>query len=343
VTREPSDPDLEALLAEIDGLRLRLTADLGAAAGALDAGAPEVARDALAGAQDDVAVFALRSDRALQDAGAAAVAGEPAAVVRPLRRRAGQRLGVLAPALTAAAALVAVLVGVVPSAGPTAAQRPPITSAAASYAELLRLHEAGASAPRLAAAVRRLRADVARLVALAADDPATAEQALRLLEQEAALLRTLDGEPLPPELAASQRLLAALREAVRDAGGGVLLAGPPAVMPLLPPSVRPPSPQALDRTAVPQPRQGVAGGSAPAVEELRSVVPPRPQPAPAASSTATSAPAQPPAEQQPAGEPEEQPAPQPEPSPQPSASPKPDPSDPRTWFGGSSGAPLRGL
>jgi hypothetical protein len=164
-------PELQALLTGLDDLRLSLSADLGRAASAVDAGAPSVASDVLAGATDDLAAFSARHGRPLLPIPGERGTGPAADVVPAARRR--RRLAVLAPALTAAAALVGLLLGVVP--GP-----------------------AGGPAP---------------------EQPAEAEQALRLLELRVQVLDDPQhGGALADELAESQRLVAALRRAVSGLG-----------------------------------------------------------------------------------------------------------------------------
>lgn len=296
---------LTALLEEIDAVRLGLVADLGLVASALDAEVPEIARDVLAGAQHDLARFALRAELTLRDA---ADAEPPAVALAPsaLRPRRGRRLALLAPALTAAAALVGLLAGVVPSTGPAVPERSIATSAAASYAELYRLHELGASAPRLARAARQLHAEVARLVAVAGDDPAATRQALRLLELQVRVLQDHGGS-LAAELAESRRLLETLRSAALRTTAVSLLADLPA--PTTPDDLRLPTTAAA---AVPAPdQQTIPAAPAPA---------PAPQRAPSATEPA------------PAAAPAEEPSPpdSDEPSPKPTTSPAPD--DPSTWF-----------
>lgn len=306
--RGPRVPELSALLGEIDALRLALSADLGAAASAVEVEAYDVARDVVAGGQDDLAAFSVRARHHLAaepeaDAGDSEAGADP--VSSRIRAGRGRRLALLAPALTAAAALVGLLAGVVPAPGPGATGRAPMTNAAAaSYAELWRLHERGAPAPRLAEAARELHTEVARLVALAAEDPATAERALQLLELELRLLDDAkhDGA-LRPELVESQRLVAVLRSAVRGAPVGPLLRQ-------LPKESRP-APVAR-RTLAEPPLEGPA----PAVADLSPVVAPEPPP--------------------PSSEPEpaEEAPPSPEPTPEPSAepSPSPSPSEPGSWL-----------
>lgn len=312
----PRVPELSALLGEIDTLRLALSADLGLAASAVEVGAFDVARDVIRGGQHDVAGFSVRAEQLLAPrepaADGAAPAGAPVEApaepeVVPLApRRPARRLALLAPALTAAAALVGLLAGVVPSPGAPFSGGAAMTNAAHdSYAELWRLHDGGASSSRLAQAARDLHAEVARLVALAADDPASAEQALRLLELELALLDDPQhGGALGPERAASQRLLARLREALgRTPVDDVLAKAPPV---RTAPAAVPPL------VVVPLPEAPV---SAPELPRLRSAESsPSSSPAPAGEPTPAPEPASAPS---PASQPAEEPTPTPRAEPEP--------------------------
>lgn len=206
-------PEISALLADLDTLRLGLSTDLGMAASAVEAGAYDVARDVVDGGRHDLASFVARAERHLSRP--AAGDAVPAVGMPPTPRRQARRLAVLGPALTAAAAVVGLLTGVVPDGSGSAGPRPSLMSeAAASYAELWRLHEQGAPASRLREVARQLHAEVGRIVGVAAADPATAEQALRLLELEVRVLgHPQHGGALDAELAESQRLVSVLRRA----------------------------------------------------------------------------------------------------------------------------------
>lgn len=306
----PRVPELSALLDEIDSLRLALSADLGLAASAVDVGALDVARDVISGGQHDVAGFSVRAEQLLaprEPVGHALATTEPPAEEPtepevPRARRAARRLALLAPTLTAAAALVGLLAGVVPSPGAPGAGGSPMTHAAHdSYAELWRLHDSGAPSSQLAQAARDLNTEVARLVALAAQDPASAEQAMRLLELELALLDDPQhGDALGPERAASQRLLARLRQALGGTPVGEVLAKAP----------RPGSAVVTPLVVVPLPEAPAATPD-----------PPRLRPEPSASATPT-----PTAESTTEAEPASEPSPAPEQDEEPDPTPEPEPS-----------------
>lgn len=305
------EPAIAALLADLDTLRLGLSTDLGMAASAVEVGAFEVARDVVDGGRHDLAAFTARAERHLAAPAPAPGGTEPAGTELAPRRRA-RRLAVLGPALTAAAAVVGLLTGVVPQGGATAGPRPSLMSeAAASYAELWRLHEQGAPPAELREVARQLHAEVARLVGVAAADRTTAAQALRLLELE---VRVLDhpqhGGALEAELAESQRLLAVLRRAALNGRVGQALASLPQSDDL------PPAPGAA-------PGAGVAADTAVAPRAVRNDS----RPAGMAVSPPAAAPV-------PAPEPVSEPAPEPTPEPEPAAEPSPEPSSspPGSWF-----------
>jgi hypothetical protein len=217
---DPSDEDLrtlDSLLGQIGELRLSLAADMGLLASAVELEAYDIATEVVDGERDDLAAFAGRTTATL----AAAAATGPAAR-RPWTR--SLRAAVpLTPALAAAAALIGVLAGVVPTPVVPPSDRTPATSAAASsYAELHRLQAHGASARALRQAAHGLHAEVARVMALAGEDPAAAEVALRLLARE---VTGLDDDEqradLRSVLAESQRLIAALQSAVTGVRAGL--------------------------------------------------------------------------------------------------------------------------
>lgn len=308
-------PEISALLADLDTLRLGLSTDLGMAASAVEAGVYDVARDVVDGGRHDLAAFAARAERHLRVP--EADVGDAGLVLPLAPRRRGRRLAVLGPALTAAAAVVGLLTGVVPNDSGSAGPRPSVMSeAAASYAELWRLHEQGAPPAQLREVARQLHAEMARLVAVASADPATAAQALRLLELEVRVLGDPQhGGALDAELAESQRLVAALRRAALAAGAGDLLTSLP-------------QPDELPSVPLPQAVPEAAPEAAPSAPEPR-----RDDTGPAG--TAVAPPAQAPALKPPALTPtaakrSPEPAASSEPEPEPMATPASPP--PGSWF-----------
>jgi hypothetical protein len=195
-----------------------------------------------------------------------------------------------------------------------------------SYAELWRLHDGGASSARVAAAARDLHSEVARLVARAADDPAGAQQALRLLELELALLDAPQhGGALAPEKAQSQRLLARLRQALaRTPVGEVLAQAPQPGRPAPPPRRRWWSCRCPRH---PRGARAAPRAAGPGVAVRRTAASTQPSTAPEPTSRPSSGPEQSPT-----------PAPSPQAEPEPSPSPGASLLPPRSPDGGTGSA-----
>lgn len=202
--RRPSGPAepprveaLDALLREVDDLRLTLETDLSLAASAVESGEPGVAADILGA--DRAALHAFE-DRAL---------GHLAELDSPPRQRLWAQ--VHAAPIVAAAALVGVLIGVVPHTlgpGPDTSGRN--VAASDSLQRLQELAESG-STEQLRAASAQLHRDLAGVVANAQSDPAAAQTALLLLTYEqSAIVRSGDSRALADVLRQSQALAAAI-------------------------------------------------------------------------------------------------------------------------------------
>lgn len=172
---------LDALLRDLDGLRLSLETDLDAVADAVAAGAPRQAGELIDGDRAALAAFEQRALGHLAELAAA-----PAA---PRRRR---RRGLLPAApFVAAAALIGFVSGVVPSrlgGEPSSPTLNVSNAAASSYVRLTELANGGASAGQVRAAALDLHADLAPLIARASTDPVAAEQALAMLSDEQLVL-----------------------------------------------------------------------------------------------------------------------------------------------------------
>lgn len=217
--RQPADAagpaELASLLEELSSLRLSLSADMGLIASAVEMQAYDIAAEVVEGERHDLAAFGARAGAHLE----AAAADEPADRATAARR--SRRLRALVPAapgLVAAAALVGVLAGIAPAGSAPPSGPTSLDAAAASYAQLYRLHERGASESTLRAASYGLHAEVARVMALASSDPQGAEAALRLLASEVTSVEDDDERAdLRAVLAESQRLLAVLEAAVAGA------------------------------------------------------------------------------------------------------------------------------
>jgi hypothetical protein len=198
---------LDALLREIDGLRLTLETDLSLAASAVDAGAPQVAIDIIDSDRDGLRAFSSRALDHLADLADESDGADRAHGANRGRRRWWTR--VPAAPFVAAAAVVGFLVGVVPhSSGgstPSAISADP-ASANQSLQQLTRLAADGqTSEVRTAAAA--LHSQIMQLVEQAYTDPAAAQQGLRLLSIERAVIaESGDSQALRDVIAASTHL-----------------------------------------------------------------------------------------------------------------------------------------
>ncbi len=312
---------LDGLLRDIDDLRRTLETDLSLAAGAVDAGAPDLAASLLDGDRLDVARFeqrALVRLQALADVDAeddlvddlaaelaaarAAVTPLPAGVVAlPRRRSRLARLLPAAPMVAAAAALVGFL-GVVPS-GPSR-PAPEVTSDVSgallsSWEELERLTTSDAPPEQVQRAARDLNAEIADMVASSDAEPDAARRALALL-REAELVLSADDDAaelqqvLQQSRALAARLLASLPPVAARPPRLPATAAPavPSV-PALPVPVEPTAPPAARRSPEPAPDGAPAvvpepgRSAAPASPRTSPSAPPRPSdPSPKESPTA---------------------------------------------------------
>jgi hypothetical protein len=200
---------LDALLREVDGLRLTLEADLSLAASAVEAGAPDIAADILESDREGLREFESRALDHLAEL------SEDEPVLRHRRR-----VHVPAAPFVAAAAVVGFLLGVVPH---TAGQQSDLpTSTVAATSSLTRLTDAAAngSTGDVVDAAFELHEQLAAVVAQAKTDPDAAKAALALLSAERAVLaQSGDSAAVRAVLAQSSRLsnliLQALPPAVR--------------------------------------------------------------------------------------------------------------------------------
>ena len=205
----PRIPELDALLREVDKLRGTVRRDLSLAATAAAAGADDLAGWLLCNEGGEIRAF---EQRALSHLGALEDhAAERVGAVSGRQRRA-RRMMPAAPLVAAAAAVIGVLTGIVPTTG--GATTSPKTSNAAlqSYAHLTELATNGASPSRISAAAQRFHADLAPLVAAANSNPAAAEKAIALLQTERALIAgEADSPALRAVLAQADALVRRLR------------------------------------------------------------------------------------------------------------------------------------
>jgi hypothetical protein len=203
---------LDALLREVDGLRLSLETDLTLAAAAVEGGAPQIALDIIDNERAGLRAFESRALDHLADL-AHPVLDEPAS------RRWWTR--VPAAPFVAAAAVVGFLVGVVPHTGgatPGQISASP-ASASQSLATLTRLAADGQTS-QVRDAASTLHSQLMVLIGQAGSDPNAAKQGLLLLASERAVIaQSGDSQDLRDVLAAStslsNQILNALPAAVR--------------------------------------------------------------------------------------------------------------------------------
>jgi len=198
---QPAEPPrvdaLDALLRDVDDLRLTLATDLSLAASAVESGVPQVALDILSSDRDSLHRF---EERALANL---------AELDSPTPRKSVWAQAHAAP-IVAAAALVGLLAGVVPHVvGPSTDS----TTTVAASDSLERLQELAlkGDTERVRAASFQLHQQLASVVANAHDDPAAAQNALLLLSYEqSAIANSADSLALADVLRQSQALARAI-------------------------------------------------------------------------------------------------------------------------------------
>ena len=186
---------LDALLREVDSLRLSLETDLTLAAAAVEHGSPQVAADIIDSERAGLRAF---EERAL---------GHVAELSAPRQRR---RFRVPAAPFVAAAAVAGFLIGVVPHLTPQAPADTTNVSASSpadSYNKLVSAVRLGEQGEALDAA-NTLHAQLLAVVAQAQSNPAAALTALQLLNSERHFLASVGASSpaLTRALAASQLL-----------------------------------------------------------------------------------------------------------------------------------------
>ena len=239
---------LDALLREVDGLRLTLETDLSLAASAVEAGQPGLAADILDSDRSSVAGFEARALGHLETLSAER---EPAVV--PLRRR---RVGLatLSP-FAAAAAVVALVLTLAPKAG-TPSDEPQSRVAAVAAIDTIQEAAASGDTSTVRAASIQLHEQLLAAVAVAADNPEMAQQALFLLSAEReAIVASGDMAALQDVL----RKSAALTHRIRNALPRSVRATVPAPAVIVAPTT---SPQASSSPA-PKPKPSTSPSAAP--------------------------------------------------------------------------------
>lgn len=188
---------LDALLGDVRDLRLTLAADLHAAAGATEEGAPEIAADIVAADRREVARFLRLATERLQGLDELAVEAPPPSPPPSRRRR---RLAVTLPAIPAVGALAVAAAAAtgtlpVPGAGAGGHQRPVAAPTAiapspadTSFRRFVNVLGSDPSASQVIEAASKLHRQLRRLIAVSPVDPDRAETVARLLELEQSLL-----------------------------------------------------------------------------------------------------------------------------------------------------------
>ena len=288
--RRPTDARIDALLRDVSAVRLTLDADLTIAAAAAEMDRIDVAAELVDFDRDELAAFTARALGHLEEA------PQPAHVVAATPKHAEQRgpwrhriTLAAAPAMLAAAAAVALFTGTVkaPDQSPQGVTR---TDLVASYTAFSQLAVSGKDPAGLAAQFHQLNRSVATLIAAAAHDPASALQALRILEAEQFLLTEHHPTGSVGMLAEARALVRRLQQTVPSSALTVARApvasAPPAdVLTVVIPSAAaapaqptaapipaathsPPPAAAAEATPTPEPTSGDA------------TVPPQPSPSP---------------------------------------------------------------
>jgi hypothetical protein len=199
----PGVEELDALLRGVDELRLTLETDLSLAASAVEAGAPGLAAQILDGDRDALARFEHDALGSL-----AALSAEPS-------RR--SRLTHHAAPAVAAAALVAVLAGLMPQGLGGARPTDVTTSTVAATDSLAVLQDmvAQGDEQQIRIASATLHQQLASVVSQAKSDPLAAQQALLILSYEQSAIVSHGGsDALADVLVKSRQLAQAIRAAL---------------------------------------------------------------------------------------------------------------------------------
>jgi hypothetical protein len=254
---------LDALLREVDSLRLTLETDLSLAASAVEMGALDVAGDIIDSDRDGLAAFERRA------------LGHVAELAKPRKRR----FRVPAAPFVAAAAVAGFLIGVVPQTSGGQTSEPTTTNTAA--ASLIRLSDAAARGRTsdVVSAASQLHAQLEIALQQAKTDPQAANAALKLLERERWAIMSSgedDNHALLNVLAASQSLTNAIRLALPTTA-------------VKPPVVRPTTPVVPVVTMSPKPQATRNPPSSPKPTATKSPTP-RATTSPAPHSSASPSP-----------------------------------------------------
>lgn len=273
----PRVASLDALLREVDSLRLTLETDLSLAASAVEAGHPGIAAEILESDRGSLGGFEQRALGHLHDL------AEPAPVVTVFDAPARRRRRIPASPFVAAAAVAGFLLGVVPQSlepGPADVS----TSSVAAHSSLgqLQAFAAQGNTSQVRATARELHDQLRDVVANALYDPDSAQQALLLLSSERdAILQSGDSVALHDVLVQSTALANRIRAALPASIRKVV---PPVQTVLVEPSSAPRSSASPAAKPSAKPSPTPSQSQSPSPKPSPAVKPsPSPQPSPSGS------------------------------------------------------------
>jgi hypothetical protein len=232
---------LDELLGEVRGLRLTFVADLSTAAGAVEAGAPDIAADILDGDRAELARFFRAADERLRELEQAAHRDPATAgadvVAFPTRSRshARRRIAVALPAIPLVGALTmaaAAAVGVLPvpgtSNGTAHHSTPAITVENSALRQFASVVNSDPSAQQVIAAADKLHQQIVALMQTSNGDPTQANAIAQLLQAEQALLLSKEPPGAQAVLAASGSLMKQLTNRTKTVITPAIASPPPA-------------------------------------------------------------------------------------------------------------------
>ena len=275
---------LDALLREVDDLRLTLETDLGLAAAAVEAGGAATAAEII---QSDLETLHAFEGSALDHLADLAEKDAPQSRARlPWSRLA--RLS--AAPFVAAAAVVGLMIGVVPTGVGQPAPEVATVSAQSTFEHLTDLAAEGRTS-EVRVAAQTLHSQISALVGRAASNPAAAQQALLLLSYErTVIVQSGDSAALHDVLLQSAALAAKIRSSLPWAIRSAVPAAP-TIVPAAPPAPKrqeaKPQPTASPTAAKPTP---TAAATPTASATPSPTASPTTSPTPTASPSASSSP-----------------------------------------------------
>ena len=216
---------LDELLGEVRELRMTFVTDLSTAAGAVEAGATDVAADILDADRAELARFFRVADERLRELERAATRELPAGAdsnVVPLspRARTRRRVAVALPAIPLVGALTmaaAAAAGVLPIPGTSTSTSPSHHGASAiavesnALAQFATVVNSDPSAQQVIAAADKLHQQIVALMATSHGDPAQANAIAQLLQAERDLLLRAQPPGAQTVLAATTSLITQLK------------------------------------------------------------------------------------------------------------------------------------